>query len=384
LISSQSIGISRAQVARTFAIAAILVPAASLGGVAAQAGGSNVSVLASGLNNPRGLTFGPNGQLYVAEGGLGGTTMNTVGQCLQAPPPVGPYTSSGNSASISKIDPSTGARTIVAGNLPSSQTSLALGGLVSGVADVAFVKGRLYALISGAGCSHGLAGTNNAIVRVNADGTTSQVANLSEFLMTHPVANPEPSVPPGDFEPDGTWYSMTNKGDALYALEPNHQELDRIERNGQISRVVDFSKTFRAPADWRGPTVITRFKGSFYVGTLMPVPIVPGSAQVFKVSPGGHFTLYAGGFTTILGIAFDRDGRLYVLEMSNAPGEPTPGKGDIVRVDGNQRTTIASGLIFPTGMTMGPDGNLYVSNFGFGGGPGMGQVLRVNLASDDD
>ena len=33
---------------------------------------SNVSVYASGLNGPRGLKFGPDGLLYVAEAGTGG------------------------------------------------------------------------------------------------------------------------------------------------------------------------------------------------------------------------------------------------------------------------------------------------------------------------
>jgi len=39
----------------------------------------------------------------------------------------------------------------------------------------------------------------------------------------------------------------------------------------------------------------------------------------------------------------------------------TPGAGDVVRinVDGSGQT-IANGLIFPTAMTVGPDGNLYV------------------------
>jgi hypothetical protein len=56
--------------------------------------------------------------------------------------------------------------TVVRG-LPSSQTSAAIGSLVSGTSSVAFVGHQLYGL-------------------------------------AHPVADPEAD----DFEPDGTWYSM--------------------------------------------------------------------------------------------------------------------------------------------------------------------------------
>ena len=41
---------------------------------------------------------------------------------------------------------------------------------------------------------------------------------------------------------------------------------------------------------------------------------------------------------------------------------------------------IASDLTLPTAMTFGPDGNLYVSNIGFG--PpiiGLGQVLKIEI-----
>src|SRR5262250_2690978 len=102
-----------------------------------QVAQADVSVFATGLNNPRGLKFGPDGNLYVAEGGVGGSD-STVGQCEQVVPPVGPYTGSPVGGRIAKID-ATGVRTTVVDTLPSSQTSPNLGSLVSGVADVAFI-----------------------------------------------------------------------------------------------------------------------------------------------------------------------------------------------------------------------------------------------------
>src|SRR5207302_10137806 len=112
-------------------------------------------------------------------GGLGGTSLPTAPQqCQQVPAPVGPYTAGPPTSRITRVDPQSGTRTTVAGGLPSSQTATGVGGFVSGVADVAFIGNTLYAITAGSGCSHGLVGTSNTLLRVNSDGTTTQVADF--------------------------------------------------------------------------------------------------------------------------------------------------------------------------------------------------------------
>ena len=336
----------------------------------AQAG---VSVFATGLNNPRGLKFGPDGNLYVAEGGIGGSN-STDGCCEQVIPPVGPYTGSATGSRISKID-ANGNRTTAVDNLPSSQTSATTGTLISGAADVAFIGNTLYILMGGAGCSHGVPQVPempNGVLRVNADGTTDLIANLSAFVMAFPVAHPNAD----DFEPDGTWYSMIAVRGNLYAVEPNHGELDKITPEGHISRVSDIS----ASQGHIVPTAIAHH-GNFYVGNLNTFPIVPGSSNIYKITPSGHVSVFVEGLTAILGVVFDERDRMYVLETSTAPGDPTPFTGKVIRVDpSGHQTEIASGLFFPTGMTMGSDGALYVSNVGFGPPPsGLGEILRITV-----
>ena len=350
---------------RTATAAALLVPLAA---ASTGAGAVSWSVYATGFNDPRGLKFGPDGHLYVAEGGLGGTN-STVGQCEQVhgfPPGPGPILGSPTSGRISKVV--NGQRITVTDQFPSDITNAQTGSGISGVADVAFVGNTLYAITAAGGCSHGNPGTTNGVFRVSATGHITEIANLSAFQQAHPTA----VVFAGDFEPDGTWYSMIAVRGELYAVEPNHGELDKITTSGQISRVADISASLGHIV----PTAVA-YHGNFYVGNLDTFPIPGGASKILKITPDGYIRRVASGLDTVVGVAFDNRDRMYVLELTaGAPG-PAPGHGDIVRIDpSGKKTIILSGLDLPTAITMGPDGALYVSDWGVGP-PGFGKIIRV-------
>ncbi len=327
-------------------------------------------VFATGLNNPRGLTFGLDHQLYVAEGGVGGNNSTT---CTQVIPPVGPYTGSDNGSSISRINPAGKVMTYV-NNLPSSQTSPAQGSLISGVADVAFVGHTLYAILAGAGCSHGVADIPNGVIKVRPNRSWSMLTNLSNYQMNNKVKNPEPD----DFEPDGTWYSMINVNGDLYAVEPNHGEIVKITTDGTVTRLIDIS----AVKGHIVPTALAYYNGYLYVGNLNTFPAMNKSA-VYKISMSGEMVDSVTGFNAVLGVAFDQLGGMYVLENFTDNPFPTPGTGDIIRVDrSGTRQTIVSGLNLPTAMIFGPDEKLYVSEWGYGMPPGGGRILQISLLCD--
>ena len=367
-----------------------LIIASAIGGfapvssIAQQAIEPTPFILASGLEGPRGLRFGPDGYLYVAEAGTGGTN-STASQCTQVPTPPGPWTG-GPNARISKISPN-GTRTTVASGFPS--TFSPAGGTI-GVADVVFLDGELYAVVSGGGCSHGNPKSPSGIAKVDLkSGSWHLIADIGAWLKTHPAKY----VAADDFEPDGTLYSAIAVDGKLLTVEPNHGQVISVTKSGAIRQVIDIS----ASEGHIVPTSIAARDRSLFVGNLNLFPIEPQWARILTISRteqddsedsppglaparGHHIVSSKAGFTTVVAVDFGPDGLLYVLELSDNPGFPTPGFGKVVRVKrSGEIEEIVTGLSVPTGMTFGRDGRLYVSNLG-AAPAGAGQILRFDIS----
>ena len=118
--------------------------------------------------------------------------------------------------------------------------------------------------------------------------------------------------------------------------------------------------------------------GATYVGQLTGFPFPPGGANVYRVVPGQITpTIFMTGFTNIVGLAFDADQNMYVLEMfANGllSGDPM---GAVYRVapDGSRELMASTGLTTPLGITVGPDHALYVTNMATVAGAGT--VIRI-------
>lgn len=343
---------------------------------------SNATLIASGLDGPRGLAFGPDGALYVAEAGTGGK-LSTVGVCTQVTAPIGPY-AGGTTARITRIQD--GKTSTVASGFPSTIDKM---GDVLGVSDVAFLDGHLYALLAGGGCSHGNPVLPNGVVQVNTrSGQWDYISDLSLEVAEYPPAYNSYN----DFEPDGVPTTLAVEDGTLYAVEPNHAQIFHIWPDGVTHLTYDFSYPF---ADVT-PTSITFREHNMYLGNFGIFPIRTKTERIttlskdvsfFDSTPGletkaSDIRKYRlanshAGFTAIMSIKFGPDGLLYAVELSDADGYPTPGAGKVVRL--NRKGVVEDvvvGLTVPTGMTFGPDHAMYISNAG-AAPAGAGQILRV-------
>jgi sugar lactone lactonase YvrE len=371
-------------------------------------------VIASGLLNPRGLKVTANHTVFVAEAGAGGS-----GPCV--PNPEGGEACYGPSGAIARISRN-GKVARIADGLPSLAGPG--GDSALGPLDVTTAgPGRLLTVIglgqdparrSQLGAAGPYFGT---VMQINAWGyfypqnlsvhsaapaeegqnEASADSMSEETPMPHhagdyrvfadlagfeAAANPDGEVPPDSNPVSLVWQS----GKAIVSDAGGNDVVSADQRGNTSSLAVlpprlvpnPFAPATTIPMQAVPTGVNLGPDGAIYFGQLTGFPFPKGGANVYRLVAGQAPTVYAEGFTNIIDIAFDREGRLLVLEITTnglLSGDPT---GALVRVnaDGSKETLLSDGLITPGGLDVADDGTIYLSNYSTSAT--QGQVIRLN------
>lgn len=340
--------------------AALLAPAAA----AAQ----TVSVVAEGLNNPRGLAFSPNGDLYIAEAGNGGTEFCHLG-------PTGERCF-GKTGAIRKLNLRNGKLEVVVSGLPSlAPPTTGIGS--TGPHDLSFQgQGNLFVSI-GFGGDPDLreeleeeSGTMGVLGRVTSDGAYRIVSDIATF---------EDDENPDEDLPDSNVYGVLALAGKVIVADAGANALFEIGADGTIRTLAVFpEQTFGGiERDPVPTTVVLTPDGDYCVGQLTGGPFAVGAANIFRVpAEGGDPEVVLEGFTNVIDIAFGSDGSLYVLQIAEPLFSNLAGKLIRVSPDGITRTTLTvPGLFAPGGIAIAKDGTIYVTNASIS--PVGGQVLAI-------
>ncbi|HSF97438.1 MAG TPA: hypothetical protein VLA55_01995 [Ornithinibacter sp.] len=306
--------------------------------------GPDISVLNAkalgGLGS--GSTIGPDGALYVTHS-LGGKLL--------------------------RIDPDSGAATVIGRGLPKQVPGFGVGGPM----DVSFIGDVAYVMVSVAGADVGGPDELMGIYRLKKNGTFAVFADVGTWSRNHPPTDPD------WFVGQGVQYSMDVWRGGFLVTDAHLGRVIRVNRHGRISELVGFGSTDSVPL---GLEVVD---GEVFLTTAGPIPHVPSASKIREVRRNGTTKVvarwgpgYRGNRGLIVDVE-DSDGPMYGLLQGHWNLEPTfenegfPAAHDtgeivVVRGGGTFRTVVRK-LDQPTSMELVGD-VAYVVTY-------TGTVLRI-------
>ena len=348
-------------------------------------------VVMSGLHNPRGLAFGPDGALFVAEAGTGGP-----GPCVTIVATAYCY---GPTGSISRL--LDGVQEVVVSGLPSiaapNGTAQGADGLsITGYGQAYVTTGletdpnqRNTPELQGMARIIRLSA---AALRGNARGHEHESWEFVADPGAYEIAN-NPDCGRSDTDPFG----LLAEPNGLIIADAGGNSFLRLDPSGELSTFLPMQSRYTTPLHDGCPvpagypavqpketvptSIVKGADGAYYIGQLAGVPITAGAAKIYRWVPGSAPEVWLTGFTYIVAMATDDAGNIYVAQYTDgvSGGALLPGSVYRVAPDG-MRERIVTGVRSPTGITIGPDGALYVTQYGAKTRQvPLGEVLRFTL-----
>lgn len=355
---------------------ALALPAGAGAATATRSSTPRITVVASGLDNPRDLEVARDGTLWVAEAGHGGPTCVKGGEMGT--------TCFGLTGAVS---------TVSKGKVHRQVT-----GLISAAGqDGTFAEGPVGVSLAGL-TPYVVFGGNSTLLPPTLPKATAKVAKQQigslarvhgdhlhvlakvgdfDFAWSARHKNLNPQFP--DANPNGVLVS----GGHRYVVDAGANTLDEVSSDGRIRILAYFPVPKGSPVD-AVPTCVDRGPdGALYVGELLGGTPKPGHARVWRVVPGHKPTVWRTGFTTINGCGFDSRGNFWATEFAlGGLGGTSPAAAVVrVRPDGHRDVFGKGVLNFASGFAAGRHGEVYVSNWSVmpanpKSGP-SGQVVRI-------
>ncbi len=321
-----------------------------------------VELFLSGLDNPRGVVFGPHGEVFVAEAGTGYDAVDPAKMTGRLTRFVdlnhdGDFSDEGETQPLFRHLPTYNAlQFFVTGRDE-----------VSGPGDLLLhPDGRLFLAVDG-----GL--DRIALYEISPQGRIGR--NLATRSNMNGIA----------FGPDFQ---------RIYAVESTANDLIEITlSDGALREILDFPLLAHGqqavPAGLAvdphtGDILVALFSGAAVApNTGEVIPFVPGDSKVVRVNPQtAELRDEITGLTTAVDVEMDQAGNIFVVEYTSGYADPLPrlfdlfdphapplhggylrfqGRVTLYPADGGPPRLLAQGLDCPTNIAIGPDGALYIS-----------------------
>lgn len=333
------------------------------------------TVVASGLNNPRGIDVGVDGRVFFAETATGKVRVIRDG---------------------------------VLGTLTSGLPFLTSPeGESTGVVNVSVRTGVGGAVAAVGGGPQNVDRRFDTVMRLSPRPGRI-IANIQAYRNAHPDTT-DLDQPPNPTDSNAYGIAALTGGRTL-VTDAAGNELDLIGPGGGIQTVAKFPNAVvstshlppgilppfvtEIPAEAVPTSVAIGPDGWWYVGELKGFPFTPGASRIWRVSPSarnvvcdpaatsGPCTVFATGLTSVTGIEFGPDGSLYAVEMiKNGVGNLFFGSSDLVgaliRIKGGVKTELVPGQItLGADVAVARDGTIYVTDHSVI--PGAGRVLAIH------